>query len=474
MPLSALDDKTGKPVDWWFAYKLPNLTNAGKTKQGTALGAANGTEYLYCDANSPSLPHGLSPHPKILESGALLSTIQQLRARGKDSNIGWIFYNDEHGKIDKPVTDKKTGKPKITKVPIVPDNGAFGHTKGVVAFDLDTDSAFWLLHSWPSFPSFLPKSSKVLPPAPNFGQTFLCVTLKDVATLDAIAKVFHEQTQPQIIEMSLPKSLDAAKFPNIVQLSKDAPPAKVPPGAVEPSDTTFASKGGATFRLFAKSKDWLQPAATTVDEPKDLYSDLIGPTLKVDLEVETWQDGEPDDDSDHTHTTEDIMFIDLRALGINAGWHFTLHDHAKWAVSKDPDAQRETDWVIVADINRIDSQFERGGCGIAFQNKELARSLHSIIDMVPPPALAARIAAGEKAAKENEKTRDAGRTATMKNGKAAKRAAPAKKKTPPVKKTAPAKRRAAPANKKAAPVKRKAASARRKTAPKRKATVKKR
>ena len=135
MPLSALDDTTGKPVDWWFAYKLPNLNNPDD-KPGTALGEAHGTEYLYCDAGSPSLPSALSAHPKILEAGALFATLQQLRtaAQKKDPNVGWIVYNDEHVKVNRK---KLKG-----------DNGSFGHTKGVIAFDLATDSAFWLLHSW--------------------------------------------------------------------------------------------------------------------------------------------------------------------------------------------------------------------------------------------------------------------------------------------------------------------------------------
>jgi hypothetical protein len=233
--------------------------------------------------------------------------------------------------------------------------------------------------------------------------------------------------------MSLPSGLDATSFPHIVALSKDAPPARVPVGSTEPSDTTFASRGGASFRLFAKSKDWLLPAARTVAQAKDLYSDLIGPSLGVDLEVETWQDGEPDADSDHVHSTDDIMFIDLKALGIVAGWHFTIHDHAKWAVARDPDHASETDWVIVADINRIDSQYERGGCAIAFQNKALARSLHSIIDMVPPPAFAARVDAEDQAGRANEMARDAKRLAKEKDVPAGKRAAPKRK--------APAKKR---------------------------------
>jgi deoxyribonuclease-2 len=85
MNISALDED-GKPVDWWFAYKLPTLPNL-KYDPNNSVGEAQGTEYLYCDASSPALPSALSPHAKILESGALVNTIQQLHEAAELSFI---------------------------------------------------------------------------------------------------------------------------------------------------------------------------------------------------------------------------------------------------------------------------------------------------------------------------------------------------------------------------------------------------
>jgi deoxyribonuclease-2 len=224
------------------------------------------------------------------------------------------------------------------------------------------------------------------PPSFLFGQTFFCITLRDVATADTIAGMFRDQSQPQIIGIHLPEAFDSRMYPNLLQLVNNTVYTGVPPGCNRPANITFYSKNGTEFRLFAKSKDWMPPSQDTTQPPKDLYSDYIGPTLGVDLEVETWQTGgESDHDSDGKHTTEDIQWIDLRPLGLNYAWHFRLHDHAKWAVSKDPDTQDETDWVIVADINRVDTQYKRGGVGIAFQNQALAHSLHAIISLAPPP-----------------------------------------------------------------------------------------
>lgn len=398
MKLSALNEDN-QPVDWWFAYKLPTLPlpplrpipdweykkmspeqqKEAEQEQAAfaaahklSLGSAQGTEYLYCDATRPELPSALSSHPDILKSGALVNTIQQLRAAaGQASQVGWFSYNDEHPKLH--------GR-AIATFPA--DSWDFGHSKGVLAFDLESDTAFWMLHSWPCYPAI--SISPVDDPSLKFGQTFLCISLKDVATLDAIARVFHYQSQPQIIDMHLPQAFDVRTYPNLLQLASDRPPAWVPPGSSLPADITFSSKQGAAFRLFAKSKDWKVPATDPVQAPKDLYSDLIGPTLNVNLAVETWQTGESDEDSDTRHTTQDVQWIDLQPLGLPYAWHFLLHDHAKWAVSVDPDNQAETDWVIVADINRIDTQYTRGGVGIAFQNQALAHSLHGIIKSGPP------------------------------------------------------------------------------------------
>jgi len=398
MNLYALNED-GNPVDWWFAYKLPTLplptpskTEAKRMKEKDlksyeayeeaiklSIGKAEGTEYLYCDNTNPAIPSALSAHEKILESGALVNTIQQLHqaAEWRDPKVGWFCYNDEHPKLNR------------LQIPCVPaDNWDFGHSKGVLAFDLETDTAFWMLHSWPCYPSI--SITPVAPPASLFGQTFLCITLKDVATADAIAQVFHLQSQPQITDMHLPAALQVEKYPHLVQLATDMPQAVIPPtvplGSSAPSDTTFTAKHGTLFRLFAKSKDWIDPATDKVQAAKDLYSDLIGPALGVDLEVETWQTGEPDRDSDGLHTTRDIQWIDLEPLGLHYTWHFLDHDHAKWAVSRDLSKKHETDWVIVADINRIDTQYKRGGVGIAFQNQELAHSLHRIIKIAPPMA----------------------------------------------------------------------------------------
>lgn len=58
--------------------------------------------------------------------------------------------------------------------------------------------------------------------------------------------------------------------------------------------------------MIAKNRKW----------GKDFWNDLVGPTLKADMDVETWIRGKipPILDSDGVHKTYDIKFIDLRKL----------------------------------------------------------------------------------------------------------------------------------------------------------------
>ena len=64
-----------------------------------------------------------------------------------------------------------------------PDNGVasdtYGHTKGVVAADIDTHrGGLWIVHSTPHWPASTGKAKFYFPPEEiKFGQTFLCLSL---------------------------------------------------------------------------------------------------------------------------------------------------------------------------------------------------------------------------------------------------------------------------------------------------------
>lgn len=341
--LNAIGD-SGQAVDWWFMYKLPR--NAHPPDNPHSPQRSTGFEYVYFDTHSTSL--SLSSHVLTDKGGALYSTLQQIYPLDPASPLGWIIYNDE--RID--------GKP---------DNGELGHTKGVLAFDPATDTAFWLLHSTPRFPTLdgpdFPDDEKI------YAQTYLCITLKDVATAQAIAAQMCHQQEPQVYSFHLPAGIQPGS--PLQQLTQPLAVSDASP----PSDIQFLSRGGQPFRAIAKNRHWGQ----------DFWNDLVGPHLNVDLDVETWRRGTlaGTADSDGRHHIVDTLFINLAPLGVDYEWHYT-QDHAKWARGC------TEDWVCVADINRDTSQEKRGGGGICFQNQVLWNSLSQVDTLKSVPAGAAR------------------------------------------------------------------------------------
>lgn len=288
---------------------------------------------MYFDANSKE-PLALSSCSLEDGKGALHRTLDQLyrASSGSNGSLGWICYNDEIPNTTKSDDERK------------------GHTKGVLAFDLKSDTAFWLLHSWPKFPDIRKKGLG----SADYGQTYLSITLKDVETARFIAEQMFHRQEPQAYDCYLPKSL--GKDDIFYKLAHEVDVNETDP----PCDITFLSKGGQHFRLMAKNRHWA----------KDFWIDHVGPHLKTDLAVEAWRRGTVPEtgDSDKRHDVTDILYINLEKLGVPYEWHYTK-DHAKWGVSK------KDDWVCVADINRQTSQEKRGGGSICFQNPVLWKSL---------------------------------------------------------------------------------------------------
>ena len=332
MNISPLDEN-GKAVDWWFAYKVPKLAKSADSPTAT------GYEYIYYDANVGKVAK--SPYLLTDGKGALDLTLKSV-FDNPDATTGWILYNDEM-----PSDTKRL------------DSSSFGHTKGVIAFDTGSKTAIWLLHSWPKFAD--PGAAGM--PTPIYGQTYLCLSL-DMATASQIADQMVNHQEPQVYVPRIPASLDK-KDPLYLLTQKLDPNAKGDADVID-----CKTRGGLAFKVIAKNRKW----------NKDFWNDLVGPTLKADMNVETWIRGKipPTLDSDGIHKTFDVKYIDLSQLGIPWTWPET-HDHAKWGITVD------SDWVCVGDINRMVSQEKRGGGTIAFQDPTLWAALSKTDLLVAPP-----------------------------------------------------------------------------------------
>ncbi len=326
-------DESGKPVDWWFIYKIPKLVKNANDH------GASGYEYLYYD---PVIGKPVqSPYQLTDEAGALDNTIDAV-FKNPAATTGWILYNDEM-----PNQARRE------------DKGSYGHTKGVIVFNTATKTAFWMLHSWPKFADLRDADL----PTPEYGQTFMCISL-DLETANTIANQMINHQEPQVYLPRIPKGL--SKTDPLYLLTQN-----VDPNAVGDSDIIHCkSRGGLKFKVLAKNRKW----------GKDFWNDFVGPNLKADLDVETWIRGKipPILDSDGHYKTFDVKYIDLNPLGFPFSWPET-HDHAKWGITV------KKDWICVGDINRMVSQEKRGGGTVAFQDKKLWNALKQTDKLVLPP-----------------------------------------------------------------------------------------
>ena len=331
MNISALDEN-GKPVDFWFIYKVPQL-NAGANND-----SATGYEYVYYDPTLPKVDK--SPYLLNQGKGALNLTLDSVFNKPAAAT-GWILYNDEM-----PASVKER------------DDGNLGHTKGVIAFDTASKTAYWLLHSWPKFAD----PGAIQDPTPKYGQTYLCISL-DIATAGKIAEQMANHQEPQTYFRRM------ADLPRTEPLYILSQPLKSNPPA-DSNVIDLKTRGGMPFKVIAKNQKWNQ----------DFWNGLVGPTLKEDLDVETWIRGKipPIADTDGIHKTFDIKYINLGAMGAHWAWPET-HDHAKWGITL------HSDWVCVGDINRMISQRRRGGGTIAFQDQTLWTALTKTGLLLAPP-----------------------------------------------------------------------------------------
>ena len=332
-----------------------------------------GTEYVYFDANmAASGKLALSPH-HVDQDGALPNTLAQLyhEEGASTQHLGWYFYNDED-----PITGRT--------------NGARGHTKGVVAFDLGTNTAFWLIQSTPKFP---PKGTYSFPTTgiPN-AQTFLCITLQDATVAQTIAKQQFAAQQPNVyLASTIPTDLAGSPNDPRLKLMKDqVASGNTPLDVIVP----FHSKGGTKFMSMAKNKTW----------GLDFYNDLVGPALHDNLDVETWEHDPtpPALDSDKIHTVVDMAGINLMPLGIDISWP-EPDDHAKLAISA---RSESTHFVCIGDINFTIAQRKRGGGTVAFQCEPLWQSLSiclvGVTTHLKKGSRAAKIQAAIKAKKKSQ------------------------------------------------------------------------
>ncbi|KAK5965992.1 hypothetical protein GCK32_012025 [Trichostrongylus colubriformis] len=129
------------------------------------------------------------------------------------------------------------------------------------------------------------------------------------------------------------------------------------------STVTLTTKGGANFISFAKTNQF----------NNDLYDGLVAQALKADLIAETWRRGsEVPLGCSLTYHTNDALTIQV---GATQEFKYTK-DHSKIARSTDPSKP----WVCIGDVNRMTSQYIRGGGTECFSSTFVWQAFNVIKD----------------------------------------------------------------------------------------------
>ncbi len=309
-------DESGASVDSWQALKYNK-----------------GTQYLYADTNQP-MPT-LSTHSmNDTTTGALAHTTRQL---WDTTTSTYIAYNDEPPSAN-------GGQPEMTP----------GHTKGYAAVAED-GSAFLVIHSIPKFPTTPSNVSEYIGMESNawmYGQSAACFTLNDTT----LASILEQ------MQLNAPQVYDWRAGANPAAAAVTALGTGIINTAPNCQPTMFETQGGASFTYFAKSKQW----------NNELYSECVAPYYKAPLIVESWIRGSAVGPS-CSRSTEQVL--DVQNLNYDGFALSEYNDHSKWAVSSDQDSAI----VCIGDINRMTTQYGRGGGTACIESLPLANFLRASI-----------------------------------------------------------------------------------------------
>jgi len=308
-------DESGNFADYWAALKA----NAG-------------TEMYYHDADTGS--KFASAKSMGGTDGAVVNTINQLYGSlGK--SFAYAMYNDE--------------------IPGGSTSSTRAHSKGVILFN--GDQGFWLVHSFPKWPSAVEDGYKGLP-SETYGQSFFCVSFR-LSQLEKIATV-HLLQWPQVYSSGISDDLKDS-LPNFVSWI----------GGGKTSgkglSTPLSSYNGRSFTHYGKSKEC----------DCNLWEGVVAPGIGDGLLVETWQNGKsslkmpsfcpPDYAFAVTNVTK-VQMPDGRS------WLET-QDHAKWGIS----LSSSKAMTCIGDINRQSSQVNRGGGTLCYHNTDLWKAMSSSV-----------------------------------------------------------------------------------------------
>lgn len=379
-------DENGRSVDWFIAYKFPQLSeHSYPFNTGFAYSyITNDTRdegdqivNLYDETDSNTSEDLTSEHQWYVSEKLINDTDSPILrtlsvAYGGDNDvvsnrISVILYND--GPPSQSLRHRQTQNRR--------SDSAKAHSKGVLMMDQTSGDAVWLTHSTPQFPPPLDQEPKFLENSHVNGQTFMCMSFRLIDFGNQIVQ--HLITMnPLVYEHRISDEI-LKQLPDIKYLVNKRRRSKRPSQKSNELSQVMKTKNGQKLNLFSKANTY----------GMDLYSIWMEHALNDTFYVQSWRRGAggelnsfcPRNDY-HINNIEE-MKVSFEGDEDTVSWSY-LQDHSKWAISE----HKENSFVCISDINRMRSQFKRGGGAVCFKCSTCwSTFLNMIQGLEPCPSL---------------------------------------------------------------------------------------
>ena len=303
----------GQEVDWYAIFFMPaSISDDGEIHYGYYDPNLSSLEYYQYDVNTFPPTH-----------------ITRFTL-GDETDFNYFFWND-----DKTVKDGSSNSAASSKA----------HAKGSLVYD-STSGAF-LLHSLPRFPTRT-SENVVLEELPSnagsYGQTFLCISVNK-ETAETIAELIN------CVNVCVNKAVDSDRVnttPNkwvekLISNSMDR--------SCEIEHTNIIkSLSGVEFTFFGKNyKNKIIPYDTTM---REAYQDHFY--------VRTWSRPSLAPAQYDTYNLVNVLEVKYDSYEYQV-----TKEHSKWGITY------KKNIVCFADLNHTESQKERGGHIVCFENEKL-------------------------------------------------------------------------------------------------------
>jgi hypothetical protein len=243
----------------------------------------------------------------------------------KKNCTSYVVYNDETSKLNVRGTKR-------------------GHSKGILAWS--DKHVTWLCHSVPNFPRTFDgvTISPIEPGEEIYGQSFqfVCMDYSGELLTNILLQLY-------IMEVHI--FIEKMDFINVISINYKV----------------FNST--KTITLIENDDETIKHVAKSPGCHIDIYSDHICKIYEYEWKIETWIRGHRihADEDDTDKRIHDIDTIQYREVSYKES-----QDHSKWAVS-------DNEYYLVGDLNRMASQYSRGGGIMICKNKQICAKLQSII-----------------------------------------------------------------------------------------------